>query len=220
MTEAFRVVRRAGRILYEELYLLFILNILTALSLFLIIPFPPAVAGLWAVARRVAQDRIVRFSHWLDGMRRYFWPAWRLALLNVVVVGLTLYNIRFYAPGGTFTVSPGLSAALQGALGAVLSFWLAAQLYVLPLMVEEERPAVARLLLQSVRLLVENAVFSLTLLVLIAALVALSTVVYGLGFFLAPAAIAVLSVVAARHLQGKDGGEEQDVEQNPRAPVD
>jgi hypothetical protein len=204
MTEAVRVIRRASRAFYEELYLLFFLNILTALTLFLLIPFPPALVGLWAVARRVAEGRIIRFGDWWAGVRRYFWPAWRLALLNLVIVGVTLYNIRFYGPGGTFTVSPGLSAALQGTLGAALAFWLACQLYVLPLMVQEERPAVSRLLLQSVSLLVENAVFSLTLLVLISVLVALSTVVYGLGFFVTPAAIAVLTMVAARHLQGMD----------------
>ncbi len=209
MLEAFRTIRRAGRTFFEELYLLFVLNLLTALALFLIVPFPPAVAGLWAVARRIAEGRTVHVRDWWDGLRRYFWPAWGLALLNLVVFRLTLHNIRFYGPEGNFplTEPPWLSAAFQGVLAAVLAFWAAWQLYVLPLMVEEERPRLLRVMWQSLLLLAEHPAYSLTIMLVIALLVGLSTVVFGLGFFVTPAAVAVLTVVATRQLLGRDDPE-------------
>ncbi|HEC34699.1 MAG TPA: hypothetical protein ENI37_08325, partial [Chloroflexi bacterium] len=60
MIEALRIIRLVGRAFFGELFLLFLLSILIALTAPLILPFPPAVAGLWVVARRIAEGRTVR----------------------------------------------------------------------------------------------------------------------------------------------------------------
>ncbi|MGD1993537.1 MAG: hypothetical protein PVI59_10110 [Anaerolineae bacterium] len=209
MAEALRTIRRAGRLFLGDLYLFFLVNLLTALSFFLVIPFPPALAGLCLVARRAAEGKFVRVRDWWEGLTRYFWRAWALALINLAFLGLTIYNIRFYGPAGRFPVSEPawLPAALQGALAALLAFWLAWQLYVLPLMVEEEHPRVLRLLGQALLLLVGHPFYSVTLLVVIALLLVISTIAFGVGFFVTPAAVALLVVVATRQLLGREDPE-------------
>jgi uncharacterized membrane protein YesL len=209
MIKAFRTIRRAGRVFFEDLYSLFILSVLTTFAFFLIIPFPPALMALWATARRAAEGRIIRVGDWWAALKRRFWSAWGFALINLLALLLMIYNIRFYGPSGNFPISePGwLSPAFQGTLAALLVFWLLGQIYVLPLMLEQDRPRVLRAIWRSFSLVVDNLVYSLILFLVIAVLLALSTVALGLGFFVAPAAIAVLTVVATRELLGKDDPE-------------
>ena len=209
MTEAFRTIRRAGRLFSGDLYLFFLVNLLTTLSVFLVIPFPPALAGLCLVGRRAAEGKFVRVRDWWEGVTRYFWRAWAVGLINLAFLGLTIYNISFYGPAGRFPISdpPWLPAALQGALAALLAFWLAWQLYVFPLMVEEERPRILRLMGRALLLLVGHPFYTLTLLVVIAVLVVVSTIAFGVGFFVTPGAVALLLVVATRHLLGREDPE-------------
>ena len=102
MIEAVRIIRLAGRAFFDELYNLFVLSVLTTLTLVFIIPFPPAVVALWAVARRIAEGRIVGLRDWWEALKRYFLPAWGLALINIAVISLTVYNLGFY---GQFSFS-------------------------------------------------------------------------------------------------------------------
>jgi hypothetical protein len=206
MLEAFRTLRRAARLFWGDLSLFFLLNLLTTLSLFLVVPFPPAIAGLCYVARRAAEGRFVRFGDWVEGLRRYFWKAWGVALINLLVVALTVYNIGFYGPGGNFPWSgpAWVPAAIQGTLVAFLAFWAGWQMFLFPLMVEEEQPRLLGLMGRSLLIMVRHPVFSVTVLLLIALLTVVSTVAFGVGFFVTPGAVAALTVVAARHLTGKD----------------
>jgi uncharacterized membrane protein YesL len=209
MGDAFRTIRRAGRLFMGDLYLFFLVNLLTTLSLFLVIPFPPALAGLCLVARRATEGKFVRVRDWWEGVTRYFWRAWAVGLINLAFLGLTIYNIGFYGPAGRFPISQPawLSPALQGALAAMLAFWLVWQLYVFPLMVEEERPRILRLMGRALLLLVGHPVYSVTLFVVIVLLVVVSTVAFGVGFFVTPGAVALLGVVATRHLLGREDPE-------------
>ncbi len=75
MIEAVRVIRRAGRAFFGDLYTLFVMSILTILSLALILPFPPVVVGLWTVARRIAEGRVVHVRDGWEGFGRYFFPG-------------------------------------------------------------------------------------------------------------------------------------------------
>ncbi|MBN1177912.1 MAG: hypothetical protein JXD18_01790 [Anaerolineae bacterium] len=191
---------------FEDLYVLFLLNVLTTFSFFLIVPFPPALVGLWAVAQRSAEGHIVQVQDWWASLKRYFWPAWGWAALNGLACGLMLYNLRFYGPAGNFPlVEPRwLPGAFQGAIAAVYAFWVAGQLYVFPFLLEDERPHLLRALWRSFALVLEHPLYSLTVLLTIVVLLVLSTVAFGVGFFVVPAAVAVLTVVAARELLGKD----------------
>ena len=209
MIKAFRTIRRAGRLFFEELYLLFVFSVLATFAFFLVIPFPPALLALWTAAHRAAEGRIIRSEDWWASFKRYFWPAWRFALVNLLALSLMIYNIRFYGPAGNFPLSePGwLSPAFQGTLAALLIFWLLGQIYVLPLILEQERPHVLRAIWRSFSLVVENLTYSLLLFFVITVFIVLSTIALGLGFFVAPAAIAVLTVVATRELLGKDDPE-------------
>lgn len=203
MIEAVRVIRRAGRAFLGELYVLFVLSILTVLCLPLLVPFPPALAGLWSVARRIAEGRVVRVQDGWEGFKRYFFPAWGLALVNIAAYSLMFYNMVFYA-NLPFPVPDWMPPALQAFWTAALIVWSGWQLFALAVLVEQERPHVLQALGQALALMGKDAVFTLTLLTVESLLIALGMAVLGLGIFVLPGALAILTVYAVRHLWGKE----------------
>lgn len=206
MIEALRIIRLVGRAFFGELFLLFLLSILIALTAPLILPFPPAVAGLWVVARRIAEGRTVRVRDWWEGFLRYFFPAWGLAFINLVVVGLTTYNLHFYSLEGglPFQAPAWLRGALQGFWVAALLIWAGWQLYTLPVLVEQERPHLLQALRRALSLVVAHPACTVSLLLAVVVLSGASLLALGLGLFVAPGMLAVLTVFITRCLIGKE----------------
>jgi len=115
----FRIFWEALRDFWDELFLLALMNVVTALLAIPVVTFPPALAGLWNTANLVAQGKAIGWSDYFEGFRHYFWKAWGLALLNVLVTIIALTNIRFYTPGyAPFELSSALSLWMR-------AFWMA-----------------------------------------------------------------------------------------------
>lgn len=199
MIPAFHVIRAVGRAFFEEMFILVLLSILSMLTLPLVVPFPPALAGLCVIAQRIAEGRTVSVRHWWEGLRHYFLPAWGLALINLAVYGLMLYYLRFYG-ALPFDIPNWLRAGLQGFWVAALAFWSAWQIYVFPLVLEQKRPHLLRAFRQALVLLVEHPLYTVVFLVLIILLLIISTLVVGLVFFVTPGVVALLIVFATRRL--------------------
>ena len=96
-----------------------------ALSLTLLL-LPPATAGLYALANRIAYGEPPHAAHFFAGARRYGALSFRWALVNLVAGSL------IYA-GFAVADLPGLGRV---ALILVLGGWIAVQFYVWPLLFE------------------------------------------------------------------------------------
>lgn len=105
----------------------------------------PGTAAIYLVTNRLANGELLEPSRFWGAFRRYFWPAWRLALVDVGAAALLAVNIYFY-----WTIDrPGLRlVSIVFMYGAV--FWFAIQSYLFALLVEMN---------QSVRLVIRNALF-------------------------------------------------------------
>jgi uncharacterized membrane protein YesL len=105
----------------------------------------PGTAAIYHVTNRLANGELLEPSRFWGAFRRYFWPAWRLALVDVGAAALLAVNIYFY-----WTVDrPGFRlVSVVFLYGAV--FWFAIQGYLFALLVEMN---------QSVRLVIRNALF-------------------------------------------------------------
>ena len=76
---------------------------------------PAAMVGLWSAANRAADGLVVKWSDYFAGSRRYFWKAWSLTLVDIIVLAILASNIWFYAPNNNpiTAMSDDVSAVIQ-----------------------------------------------------------------------------------------------------------
>ncbi len=86
----------AAKVVYEDLFPLVAISVLTWLSTVLILPAPPALAALHEVVRRAADGRAIHVGMWKDEARSVFLTAWKLAGLSWFLGGVLLANVIFY----------------------------------------------------------------------------------------------------------------------------
>lgn len=201
MKRVFRVVWEALKDFWDELFLLMLMNIVTVLLLIPVVTFPPALAGLWSAANLVAKGRAIHWSDYFEGFRRYFWRAWGLALLNIVVAGVIFTNIRFYTPGTVpFDISPNLGLWIQALFVGVALLWLFIQMYPMALLLEQEDQRLRVALRNAAVLLITNPGFTIVLFLLLLVVAAISTVFPVLWFLITVALLAVVCNKAVVHL--------------------
>lgn len=201
MKRALRAFWGALKDFWDELFLLMLMNIVTVLLLIPVVTFPPALAGLWSAANLVAQGRAIGWSDYFQAFRRYFWKAWGLALLNVLVGIILLANVLFYAPANVpFEISPTVSFWIQALFLGVTFVWLIIQLYPLALLLEQEDQRLRVALRNAAVLFVANLGFTIVLGLLLLVVAAISTVFPPLWLLVTVALLAVVCNKAVLHL--------------------
>ncbi len=121
------ILAAATRRTWDEWLSVIILSALWLPAQVLVIPGPPATAVLFALARATYDGTYWNAADAWAAFRALFWPAWRWALPNVVVVGLALYNVSTFwgVPGATWT-------GLRAVWLLALLVWLALNLFYWP----------------------------------------------------------------------------------------
>jgi len=201
MKDVFRVFWEALKDFWDELFLLALMNIVTVLLAIPVVTLPPALAGLWNVANRVAQGKAIGWSDYFEGFRRYFWKAWGLALLNILVVIIVVTNLWFYTPGNApFEIHPTLGLWMRAFWVAVALLWLALQMYPLALLLEQEDQRLRVALRNTAVIFIANPGFTLVLAALLLIVAVISALLSALWFLVTLALFAVVCNKAVRHL--------------------
>ena len=165
MILALRVVKLAFLDLIEEMFWLFLFNLLLALLGTLILPLPLMAAGLAWVAAEIGQGKAINWQTFVDGARRYWKPAYLWGLINLVTWFIIAVNYNFYT---------NLDASW-----AIIPFWLlvsislvwgGVQLYVLPLLILQEAPSLKLAYRNGLVLMASQPAVIILLLILIAVL--------------------------------------------------
>ena len=165
MILALRVVKLAFLDLIEEMFWLFLFNLLLALLGMLILPLPLMAAGLAWVAAEIGQGKAINWQTFVDGARRYWKPAYLWGLINLVTWFIIAVNYNFYT---------NLDASW-----AIIPFWLlvsislvwgGVQLYVLPLLILQEAPSLKLAYRNGLVLMASQPAVIILLLILIAVL--------------------------------------------------
>jgi hypothetical protein len=197
----FRVVWAAIKDFGDELFLLVLMNVVTVLLIIPVVTFPPAWAGLWNAANLVAQGRTIHWSDYFAGFRRYFWEAWLLALLNILVVVIATTNTWFYGPDvAPFEISPTLNAWIGGVFVAMGVLWTALQMYLWAVLLEQEDQRLRLALRNAAILFIANPGFTIVLLVLLVAVAVVSWLVVLPWLLFTLALFAVVCNKAVIHL--------------------
>jgi uncharacterized membrane protein YesL len=186
MRAALSVFWRSLQYWGDEIVLLMQMNAAWVVANLLIIPGPPATAAMMVVTNRIAHGELVSWRVAREAFRRYFWKAWGWGAINLVVVGMLVYNLSFYqkqVSGVTWTV-------VQVAWAAVLLIWGTVQFYWFPLLLEMPGNPLIPSLQNAAKMILLNPLFTLVLVVLTLLLVAL-----GVGLVV-PATLMLTSILA------------------------
>jgi uncharacterized membrane protein YesL len=168
---AFRVFRRALRDFWDALVLLAVLNFLWAALSATIVLLPGAAAALFEATHSLARGEAPGVADFLAGVRRHFLRAWAWVLVNLAAWTILLANILFYR-----TRPEPWAAALQTLFLLFAGLWLIAQFYVWPFLFEQSEMSLRQAFRNAVLMVLAAPVFSLTLGILAALVVALSVV--------------------------------------------
>lgn len=122
----FAVLAFALRRTWDEWISVILVSCLWLVAQVLIIPGPPATAALFSAARNTFEGIYWNAGNVWSDFREYFGAAWKWGALNVLVVGLTLFNLS------TFWNVPGVWSWLRWLWLAGLGAWLGLNLFYWP----------------------------------------------------------------------------------------
>jgi len=159
MANTWQVFRKTLSDLWDEMYLLVMVNVLWVALSVLLVTGPPATAGLFVLTHRLARGESVGLRDFFEGFRRYFWRSW----LWAIVAGA-----GFFILGSDAVLMGSLSSAdyvifIQGFFLMLLFLWAFVLLYAFPLVLEQEQPSLRLALRNALVMLASNQGFSITL---------------------------------------------------------
>jgi len=142
------------------------------LALLIVLPLPVLSAGLCFVTNQVTRGVAVGWGTFVAGMRRYWARSLLVALINAVVLFLVAVNIRFY-----MVAIQGQWAVVAVSAWIVVAFyWLLAQLYWFPMLLEMKDEKLFLALRNALALVIVTPGFSLVLALIVALLIAVCVV--------------------------------------------
>ena len=160
MLDVFRIVWFGIQDFWDELLMLLILNLLwsltvllpslpffvlgtinltaVALAILLALPLPIVSGALCFVANQVSRGLIPNLSLFATGLRRYWAKSLVVALVNVLAIVAVFFNLRFYG-----AVMEGVwTYVIVAVLLVAFAYWLLAQIYWFPMILELESESV------------------------------------------------------------------------------
>lgn len=98
------IMTNALRRSWDEWVPVVLLSTVWLLAQVLVVPGPPATAVLFDMARRTRNGEYWAASDAWEAFRAFFWPAWKWALPNILIIGTAIYNISTFwnVPGGVW----------------------------------------------------------------------------------------------------------------------
>jgi uncharacterized membrane protein YesL len=161
-------------------------------AVLLVIGPNPAAAGMHVWANRLVKEERVEFALFWEGLRTYLGKSLALFLISTVGLFLLIANALFYLRSD---LTPLRIFGIVWVYAIVL--WMSMQLYMLPLLVEQDDKRVRLVLRNAFFLTMANIVPSLILLAVLTVLVILSI---GLTLLIALLTGSVVALIGARAL--------------------
>ena len=193
MKRPFNLVWLGIKATYEEMLLLVVLSLLFWVCWLLVIPGPPATAGLYLVAHRIANERSVNFGLFKEGFRRYFGRSWIITGVSLALLVVLVSSFFFYL--GLPPQFPQWMQALSVVMLYLLIAWFAVQLYLFPVLLEQDM-RIGLVFRNAFYLTFASPIFTGVLLLILVVIVLLCAVTTLLLFLIAPGLVAVISSLA------------------------
>ena len=143
MQIALKTLALSFRDLWQELWTALVVHLLFLLGCLLVIPGPPAALALFYFGNRIAHEEVTGLPDFLHAIRRYWAPAWRWGLLNLLVLALLAGDYYFT---GMLAGPTRIVRLLQGLYLTLLAVWLVLQIFLPPFLFEQQQPSVLQAL--------------------------------------------------------------------------
>ncbi len=194
-------VATAGRILWRRLGLLVLANVLWLVMSVPVVTWPAATAGLFTLVRRVVAEELddapwdSRISDFWDGFREHWQRGSVLTAIDLAGLGMIVVALVFY---GRSPAEP--LRWLVGPITLVGLVWLAAQLYVFPLLLERSTSRPWEIMREALLMTLGYPLSSLSLLLTSLVIAIPAIVLAGPVLFVLFSAMATVQTVALRQL--------------------
>lgn len=132
----------------------------------------PATGGLFYATNKLAHGRNADWRTFFEGFRLHFWRSWVVGLANLLLALVFAVNFIFYSWNDSNWVYFARAVVIVVAL-----FWLAIQIYLFPLLMEQEKPHLRLALRNSGVILLKRPLFTLGATLLVGLIIVLSTFV-------------------------------------------
>lgn len=176
--------------LWDDLWNGLLTNLLWTLAVLLVIPAPPATVALFAYASQKAAGEAVDVGDFWRIFRCSWGLGWRWAA--VAGAGFAVLYGDFVL---TQRYAQGWGSLVNSLYIALLAAWVLLQLYTLPFLFEQEQPSLRQSLRNAAVMIGRRPVYSLALLLVLAACLLVGTALFMLTF----AAGALFTALAACH---------------------
>jgi len=153
-----------------------------------IITAPAAWAGLVYLSRQAYLNHTVTMADFWTGFRMNLRRGVLMAVLNIVVIGINIFNIGSYASTTDFTLM-----MLRTICWLTLIFWLVLQFYMWPMFYELKKPTLWEAHRNAFVMILLNPLFTIVLLVIVGVLVVVSTYLFPAWVVLTGSVLAALS---------------------------
>ena len=205
------IVSTAAKIYWRRLGLMVLANILWVLASLPIVTWPAATAGLYTLVRRVVSEELddaaidARIGDFWDGFRAHWKRGTLATLIDLAGLGLIVVALVFY---GRSPAEP--LRWLIGPITLILIAWLAANLYVYPLLLHRRHASPLRVVREALLTALAYPLTSGSLLLTSLILAVPAVVLAGPALFVLFSAMATLQTVALRQLlvargEGQEG---------------
>jgi uncharacterized membrane protein YesL len=162
----------------------------------------PATGGLFYATNKLAHGHPADWRTLLEGFRLYFWQSWIIGLANVVIIAIFASNFVFYSLADSGWVQAARVVVIVLAL-----LWLGIQIYLFPLLIEQERPHVRNALRNALVIILKRPLFTLAVTVGIAILaVGTTVVIFPVWIFITASACALIANHATIYAIGRIAG--------------
>ena len=193
MIRPLSVFWRGIRATWDDLLLLGLLSFAWWVCMLFVIPGPPATAGLYLVANRIAKGERIGFDVFKEGFVTYFWRSLVVGLIAAALLFMFVTGCLFYLdPPPAF---PDIFTLLSVVMLYLILTWLAMQLYLFPVLVEQ-RISLGANFRNALFIAFASPVYTLILLVLLG-LCTIGSVLFPILLVLVlPGLVAVVSSIA------------------------
>jgi uncharacterized membrane protein YesL len=161
---ALKILGVSFREVWQELWTILIIQVLFLLGTILIVTAPPVTLALFFYGNQIAHGERTTERDFLQAIRRYWKPAWRWGLINLLTIGVLTGD--YYLIGKMVTNS-NQANLIQGFYITVLASWLLLQLFTLPFLFEQEQPSVLQALRNAAVFIGRNLILVLVLMFLL-----------------------------------------------------
>jgi uncharacterized membrane protein YesL len=157
-SSVFHIFFSSLRDIWEDLWIVLVVNLIWTICVILLIPGPPATLALFHFVNRMAHGEVVDLSDFIQYFRGSWLVGWHWGLVNLVIVGVFVGDILI-----TSSSLPTNAMSIQGFYLTAIFLWFLLQLYVLPFLIEQEKPGMRMAFHNSLIMAGRNVSFSVLL---------------------------------------------------------